>query len=130
MTERILRVKVILRGVAKPPVWRRLLVPAGFRLDRMHNAIQAAMGWQDYHLHVCGDGSHQYGVPDRELGFRDERKTSGWAWNRHRSLGRRASTSVRRMRHSTSLPLSSRLAPGPVAGYRTHVGLGSFPQPS
>jgi len=72
----VFQVKITLDGVADPPVWRRLLVPAGIRLDRLHQVIQAAMGWEDYHLHVFSDGRAQYGIPDPELGFRDERKAT------------------------------------------------------
>lgn len=34
-----------------PPVWRRLALASHLTLDRAHEAIQAAMGWEDYHLH-------------------------------------------------------------------------------
>jgi Plasmid pRiA4b ORF-3-like protein len=44
-------VKIRLRGASKPPVWRRLLVPAEIRLDRFHDVIQVAMGWTDTHMH-------------------------------------------------------------------------------
>jgi hypothetical protein len=74
--EAVLQLKVTLIGASKPPVWRRLLVPATMRLDRLHNVIQAAMGWKDYHLHVFSAGGVDYGQPDPELGHRDERKTS------------------------------------------------------
>jgi len=73
---RVLQVKVTLAGVSKPPVWRRLLVPADVRLDRLHGVIQAAMGWEDYHMHVFSTASGEYGLPDPELGFRDERKVT------------------------------------------------------
>ena len=72
----ILQVKVILAGVADPAVWRRLLVPAAIRLDRLHQVIQAAMGWEDYHLHAFTDGRVRYGRPDPELHLRDERKAT------------------------------------------------------
>lgn len=36
---------------SKPPIWRRILVPAEYRFWDLHVAIQDAMGWQDYHLH-------------------------------------------------------------------------------
>jgi hypothetical protein len=72
----IFQMKVTLTGVAEPLVWRRLLVPAGLRLDRFHAVIQAAMGWDNYHLHVFSDGRAEYGVPDPELGFLDERKAT------------------------------------------------------
>ncbi len=72
----VLQVKISLVGVSRPPVWRRLLVAANSRLDRFHEAIQAAMGWEDYHMHVFSDGRAEYGLPDRELGFRDERKAT------------------------------------------------------
>lgn len=42
--------KVTLSGL-KPPVWRRLRVPAEITLDRLHDVIQIAMGWQEMHLH-------------------------------------------------------------------------------
>lgn len=69
----VLRVKVKLVGVSRPPVWRRLLVPASFRLDRFHDILQAAMGWENYHMHVFSNGSAEFGLPHPELGFRDER---------------------------------------------------------
>jgi hypothetical protein len=73
--EPILQLKVSLVGVSKPPVWRRLLVPPTIRLDRLHEVIQAAMGWGDYHLHAFTAGGVDYGPPDPELDHQDERKT-------------------------------------------------------
>ena len=35
----------------KPPVWRRVEVPGDILLPRLHEVIQAAMGWTDSHLH-------------------------------------------------------------------------------
>jgi hypothetical protein len=72
----VFQVKITLAEVAKPPVWRRLLVPAAIRLDRLHQVIQATMGWDNYHLHVFSDGRVNYGIPDPELAFRDERKAT------------------------------------------------------
>ncbi len=72
----ILQIKMTLLGVSKPPVWRRLLVPADIRLDRLHEAIQAAMGWEDYHMHVFCDGQAEYGMPDPELGHENERQAT------------------------------------------------------
>jgi hypothetical protein len=56
-------------------VWRQVLVPATIRLDRLHKVIQAAMGWQDAHMHVFSDGETHYGVPDPELSYHDEHAT-------------------------------------------------------
>jgi hypothetical protein len=66
------QIKITLRGVSKPPVWRRVLVPADIRLDQLHEVIQRAMGWDSYHMHLFADGWSEYGVPDRELGHLDE----------------------------------------------------------
>ena len=68
-----MQLKVTLRGVSKPPVWRRLLVPADMRLDRLHEVIQTSLGWTDTHLHVFSTAAGDYGVPEPELGFRNER---------------------------------------------------------
>jgi hypothetical protein len=35
-----------------PPVWRRIQVPESFSFYDLHVAIQDAMGWMDYHLHM------------------------------------------------------------------------------
>ena len=70
------QVKVKLRGVSKPPVWRRLLVRADTPLDRLHEAILAAFGWQGYHMHVFRSGPDEFGVPDPQLGFIDERQVN------------------------------------------------------
>ncbi len=40
-----------LAGIS-PPVWRRLIVPADCTMEALHCAIQAAMGWEDYHLYA------------------------------------------------------------------------------
>lgn len=53
-----------------PRVWRRLRAPADLRLDDLHHAIQAVMGWQDFHPYVFELGEVEYGprpdVPDDE----------------------------------------------------------------
>lgn len=74
--EPIFQVKITLLDVSDPPVWRRVLVPAALPLRGLHRVIQAAMGWQDYHLHVFRVGDAAYGPdPEHELGFGDEVKT-------------------------------------------------------
>lgn len=45
---KVVSLKVTLRDT-KPPVWRRLLAPGETTLGDLHRAIQAAMGWEDYH---------------------------------------------------------------------------------
>lgn len=75
MGETILQLKISLVGASSPPVWRRVLVPAEIRLDRFHEVIQAAMGWEGYHMHVFTNGSAEYGLADPELGHQDERRT-------------------------------------------------------
>ena len=35
----------------EPPIWRTLEVASDVRLDRLHEVLQAAMGWTDSHLH-------------------------------------------------------------------------------
>jgi hypothetical protein len=68
----LFQLKITLRGVSKPPVWRRVLVPAAIALDELHEVILRVMGWHGGHLHVFSDGMTEYGVPDRELDHADE----------------------------------------------------------
>jgi hypothetical protein len=47
--DRIARLKITLNDV-KPQVLRRIEVPLTIRLDRLHEALQAALGWTNSHL--------------------------------------------------------------------------------
>lgn len=65
----VFQLKVSLRG-AKPPIWRRLLVPADLSLARLHATILSAFGWHGGHLHVFETAYGDFGQADRELGHR------------------------------------------------------------
>jgi hypothetical protein len=54
-------VRLDLHG-AKPPVWRRLELPGDLTLPRVHDVIQAAMGWTNSHLHRFRTG-HDHRSP-------------------------------------------------------------------
>jgi hypothetical protein len=68
------QLKITLSGVSRPPVWRRVLVPADVTLGDLHEVIQMAMGWDDYHMHLFSVGGQEYGSPDPELGHASDRK--------------------------------------------------------
>lgn len=53
--------KLTLEG-SKPPIWRRLVLPAGIHLDAPHSVIQIAMGWDNKHLHLFMVGNHKFGA--------------------------------------------------------------------
>lgn len=44
------QIKMTLKG-AKPPIWRRVIVPANYTFEELHLVIQEAMGWMDMHLY-------------------------------------------------------------------------------
>ncbi|MGH4015358.1 MAG: plasmid pRiA4b ORF-3 family protein [Pseudonocardiaceae bacterium] len=67
----VYQIKVELQG-AKPPIWRRLEVPADISLARLHAVIQIAFDWHDGHLHVFQTPYGEFGVADGELGHRAE----------------------------------------------------------
>jgi Plasmid pRiA4b ORF-3-like protein len=69
----VYQLKITLGGVSGPPVWRRVLVPADVTLGDLHEVIQVAMGWDDYHMHLFSVGGQEYGSPDPELGQASDR---------------------------------------------------------
>jgi len=64
--DRIYQIKIVRRG-SKPPVWRRVLVPAGLTLAQLHHVLQATIGWWDAHLHEFEIGPDRFGVPNIEM---------------------------------------------------------------
>jgi hypothetical protein len=79
--ESIYQFKVTLKEI-EPPIWRRIQVPAGYSFWDLHVAIQDALGWLDYHLHVFRvRPKHQrklleIGIPDEE--WDDRIVLPGW----------------------------------------------------
>jgi hypothetical protein len=68
----VYQLKVSLLG-AKPPIWRRLEVPADTGLARLHQIIQIAFEWGDSHLHVFETPYGQFGMTGSdELGHLPE----------------------------------------------------------
>jgi Plasmid pRiA4b ORF-3-like protein len=57
----VLRIELI---DIEPLIWRRVAVTTATNLQTLHRIIQAAMGWQDYHLWEFVTGDRTYGVPD------------------------------------------------------------------
>lgn len=72
------QLKVTLQGI-RPPIWRRVLVDGAATLHGLHEVIQAAFGWWNYHLYEFEFGRARYGIPDPDWDFgppaRDARKT-------------------------------------------------------
>ena len=65
----IARLRIILSDVDPLPM-RHIEVPLKIRLDRLHEVMQAAMGWTDTHLYEFRAGDVGWGIPDPD-GFYD-----------------------------------------------------------
>ena len=77
--------KVELKGVEKPTVWRRLILPDNFTFFQFHKILQAAFGWKTTHLFlfsptgyggqplitVLDDQSDQYDLPSNKVRIDD-----------------------------------------------------------
>lgn len=65
MTDTIARLRITLSDT-DPVIWRTTDVPVEANLKMVHDIIQAAMGWQDYHLWQFEADNRRYGLPDPE----------------------------------------------------------------
>jgi Plasmid pRiA4b ORF-3-like protein len=66
----IYQLKVTLQD-SKPPIWRRVQVPADIKLSHLHNVLQLVMGWDNAHLHqFIIDGTY-YGMTGPDLDMMD-----------------------------------------------------------
>lgn len=64
MTEIIAHLRITLSDT-EPVIWRTVDVPVEANLKMVHDIIQAAMGWQDYHLWEFEADDRRYGLPDQ-----------------------------------------------------------------
>jgi Plasmid pRiA4b ORF-3-like protein len=48
----------------QPHVWRRVIVPETITLAKLHQVLQAAMGWTDTHMHEYEIAGKRYGTED------------------------------------------------------------------
>ena len=64
----IYQLKILLKDT-KPPIWRRVLVPASIELEALHDVIQAAFGWGNSHLYqfLAGRVFYQPGGEDEGM---------------------------------------------------------------
>ena len=62
MPKTIYQLKVTLLGT-EPPIWRRVLVDADLTLAKLAAVINAAMGWDGYHIHEFRAGKEFWGPP-------------------------------------------------------------------
>ena len=58
--ERIARLKMSLQEI-EPVIWRQVEMPVTSSLKAVHDVIQAAFGWEDYHLFEFEVGGRRYG---------------------------------------------------------------------
>ncbi len=91
MSDMIFRLKVTLDEI-RPPIWRRIDMPSDITLARLHLAFQAAMGWQEAHLHEFRIDGGEYGEPDAEWDDgRDHRSDRRYRLDTVASVGSRFS---------------------------------------
>jgi len=59
----VYQLKITLKEI-EPPIWRRVLVPEDITFYKLHKILQAAFGWQDYHLFNFHFGDVVVDIPD------------------------------------------------------------------
>lgn len=63
VTDTIARLRITLSDT-DPVIWRQVDVPVEANLKMIHDIVQAAMGWQDYHLWEFEADDRRYGLSD------------------------------------------------------------------
>lgn len=61
------QLKIKLRGITKPPVWRRLLVPSDCTFHILHCIIQESFGWEYEHLYEFKEKPYDHGWTIKDM---------------------------------------------------------------
>ncbi len=59
----IYQIKITLTGI-RPAIWRRIQVRDNITLEKLHDIVQIAMGWENCHMHEFDIGGQQYGITE------------------------------------------------------------------
>ncbi|MBU0756514.1 MAG: plasmid pRiA4b ORF-3 family protein [Nanoarchaeota archaeon] len=76
---KLFQLKIMLYGI-EPPVWRRFIVKSNITFHSLHDVIQEAMGWEDYHMFefefndAIIEADQQGGIDSMFIGFRPRSK--------------------------------------------------------
>ena len=87
-----IQLKIQIKNITKPPVWRRLLIPDSFNFRQLHYAIQIAFDWTTSHLYQFQKQAYDSGwcigepSPDDEILFFDTPTTPAQTVNVRRFL--------------------------------------------
>lgn len=74
LMDRVARLRITLDD-AVPPIWRTVEVPLTITLRGLHDVIQAAVPFLDYHLFQFEVGGQRYAIPDPKFDGRETRNT-------------------------------------------------------
>jgi DNA invertase Pin-like site-specific DNA recombinase len=74
-TKSVYQLKITLKDF-RPPIWRRVQVNSDITLGKLHQIIQASMGWTNSHLHGFSIEGVEYGqpVPEFDLEIKNEQR--------------------------------------------------------
>ena len=64
----VYQLRITIEG-SRPPIWRRVRVPGAITLCGLHEVIQRAMGWENYHLHQFDVGDRSFAPAGEEPEF-------------------------------------------------------------
>ena len=64
----VFTIKAQLKGITKPPVWRRIRIVGGASFGQLHEALQAAFEWEGHHLHVFQPKRVRFSRPAFQIG--------------------------------------------------------------
>lgn len=71
LEKKTFQLKISIKG-AKPPIWRRVLIPNTLSFHQLHEVIQTSMGWTNSHLYSFEGIQGVFEYPDEEYEFRSD----------------------------------------------------------
>jgi hypothetical protein len=66
-TSSVFQLKATLNS-SRPPIWRKVLVPANLSFVKLHLVLQSVMGWENCHMHQFVVGEKLIGSHDLDAG--------------------------------------------------------------